>query len=88
MAKCVSEVDNSLERLPPNKPAYSVAEVESSLSYLKVCMRENFRITPVFTMPLARRIIAPEGIVIAGRHIKQGVSNAITRGRLLFRRTY
>lgn len=38
------------------------------------CVRENFRLTPVFTMPLARRVMAPEGVIIAGRHIPQGVS--------------
>lgn len=37
-------------------------------------MKENFRVTPVFTMPLARRVLKPEGIIIAGNHIPYGVS--------------
>lgn len=76
MAKCVSEIDNNLKPLDADQPAYSVAEAEASLPYLRHCVRENFRLTPVFTMPLARRVVAPEGVVIAGRHIKQGVSDS------------
>lgn len=37
-------------------------------------MKENFRVTPVFTMPLARRVLVPGGTTIAGNHIPQGVS--------------
>ncbi|KAH6974336.1 putative benzoate 4-monooxygenase cytochrome P450 [Ilyonectria sp. MPI-CAGE-AT-0026] len=77
MAKCVSEIDNNLKPLDADQPAYSVAEAEASLPYLRQCVRENFRLTPVFTMPLARRVVAPEGVDIAGRHIKQGTSVAI-----------
>lgn len=73
MKKCVDEVDTQLSPLGNDRPAYSVAEVEASLPYVRQCIKENFRITPVFTMPLARRVMAPEGVVIAGEHIKQGV---------------
>jgi cytochrome P450 len=75
LAKCVSEIDDKLKPLEEGQAAYSVTEVETSLPYLRQCVRENFRITPVFTMPLARRVVAPERIVIAGRHLKQGVSH-------------
>ncbi|KAI3391285.1 hypothetical protein diail_7644 [Diaporthe ilicicola] len=57
--------------------AYSVTEVEASLPFLRQCVKENFRNTPVFTMPLARRVMAPEGIIIAGAHIEQGTSVAV-----------
>ncbi|KAI0133752.1 benzoate 4-monooxygenase cytochrome P450 [Xylariales sp. AK1849] len=77
MKKCTSEVDQNLGGLLPDQPAYSVTDVEASLPYLRLCVRENFRVTPVFTMPLARRVTAPEGIVVAGRHIKQGTSVAV-----------
>lgn len=62
-----------MEPLDAYKKAYSFADVERALPYLRACVKENFRQTPMFTMPLARRVTAPEGIVVAGRHIKQGV---------------
>lgn len=66
-----------LRPLSEDLPVYSVTEVEASLPYLRLCMKENFRITPVFAMPLARRVMAPEGIEIGGRHVPQGVAIAV-----------
>ncbi|KAK0377918.1 isotrichodermin C-15 hydroxylase [Colletotrichum limetticola] len=77
LSKCVQEVDENLTSLDNGKNAYSITEVESSLPFLRTCVKENYRITPVFTMPLARRVTAPEGIMVAGRHIKQGTSVAV-----------
>ncbi|KAL1964879.1 hypothetical protein VTN77DRAFT_6232 [Rasamsonia byssochlamydoides] len=77
MTKCVAEIDANLPPLEPDQPAYPVTLVEASLPYLRDCIRENFRITPVFTMPLARRVLAPEGITVAGQHIPQGTSVAV-----------
>lgn len=74
MDRCVNEAVGKLPDLGPDKVAYSVTEVEASLPFLRQCVRENFRSTPVFTMPLPRRVMAPEGIVVAGQHIEQGVS--------------
>lgn len=73
MAKCKAEVDAQLAPLGNERSAYSITEVEASLPYLRQCIKENFRITPVFTMPLARRVLDPAGVVIGGRHIPQGV---------------
>lgn len=77
MERCVNEVRGKLPNLGSDKVAYSVTEVEASLPFLRQCVRENFRTTPVFTMPLPRRVMAPEGIVIAEEHIEQGVSHSI-----------
>ncbi|GJD03524.1 isotrichodermin C-15 hydroxylase [Colletotrichum higginsianum] len=77
LRKCVDEVDDSLTSLDNGKEAYSIAEVENSLPFLRSCVKENYRLTPVFTMPLARRVTSPEGIIVAGRHIKQGTSVAV-----------
>jgi cytochrome P450 len=74
MDKCVAEIDANLPTLENGQEAYSITVAEASLPYLKNCVKENFRITPVFTMPLARRVMSPEGIIIAGEHIPQGVS--------------
>ncbi|KAG4444379.1 hypothetical protein IFR05_000144 [Cadophora sp. M221] len=77
MDKCVAEMDENLPALREDQEAYSVAMVESALPYLKLCVKENFRATPVFTMPLARRVLAPEGLLITGSHIPQGTSVAV-----------
>lgn len=83
MERCVEEVRSKLPNLGSDKAAYSVTEVEASLPFLRQCVRENFRTTPVFTMPLPRRVMVPEGIVIAGEHIEQGVSHSIDHGILV-----
>lgn len=70
----MAEIETNIPPLEPGQPAYSVTTVESALPYLRQCVKENFRITPVFTMPLARRVMAPEGVIIGGRTLKQGVS--------------
>lgn len=65
------------EKLPPlhdNKISYPIEGLESILSYTMACVRENFRMNPVFNMPLWRRVGYPGGIEIAGHHIPEGVS--------------
>lgn len=74
MEKCVAEIDSQLPPLNETRPAYSFTDVETSLPYFRQCVKENFRITPVFTMPLARHVMAPEGVVIGGERIPFGVS--------------
>lgn len=74
LARCVAEIDTSLPVLQSSESAYSFSMAEASLPYLRNCMKENFRVTPVFTMPLARRVMMPGGTSIAGNHIPQGVS--------------
>ena len=73
MAQCVAEIDEKLPILQPDESAYSVTVAETSLPYLRNCMKENFRITPVFTMPLARKVLMPKGVNIAGNHIPYAV---------------
>ncbi|CAN9233891.1 unnamed protein product [Alternaria alternata] len=77
MAKCVTEIDSQLPALCEDKPAYTLAEVEASLPFLRKCVKENFRDTPVFTMPLARRVLTPEGVTIGGEYIPFGTSIAV-----------
>lgn len=73
MAKCATEIKENLPSLEPEQDAYPVAQVEASLPFLRDCMKENFRLTPVFTMPLARRIMDPKGLLIGDSHIPVGV---------------
>ena len=71
--KCVAEIDQYLPPLTIDHPAYSYAEVETSLPYLRQAIKESFRITPIFTMPLERYVTTPGGVVIAGEYIPEGV---------------
>ncbi|CRK36878.1 hypothetical protein BN1708_007223 [Verticillium longisporum] len=77
LAACAREVSDSLPPLDDDRPAYSITQVETHLPYLRACVRENFRLTPVFTMPLERRVMEPEGVFISGRHIQQGMDVAV-----------
>jgi len=74
LAKCVAEIDSKLPPLEEGQAAYPVMIAESSAPFLKQCVKENFRITPVFTMPLARRVVDPTGVKIGTYHFPQGVS--------------
>lgn len=71
----MKEIDTKLPPLEDGQSAYPVSLVEASCPYLRDCMKENFRITPVFTMPLARRVLDPAGITIAEHYIPRGVSH-------------
>lgn len=75
LAKLMAELDENLPPLLPDEVSHPITVLEASLPYLRNCIKENFRINPVFTMPLARRITTKEGVIIDGEHIKQGVSS-------------
>lgn len=75
LEQCTTEIDSALPPLEPGQVAYPITNLEASLPYLRNCVKENFRLTPVFTMPLARRVLQPEGLKIAGQHFPQGVSH-------------
>ncbi|RDW89967.1 uncharacterized protein DSM5745_01742 [Aspergillus mulundensis] len=77
MKTCIEEIDSNLPALGSLEPAYPVTTAESSLPFLRNCVRENFRLTPVFTMPLARCVMDPAGVTIEGHHFPQGTSNAV-----------
>ena len=53
-------------------PAFS--GLEQQLQYATACIRESFRVSPVFTMPLPRVVMEPDGMEIAGVHVPQMVS--------------
>ncbi|KAL1859975.1 hypothetical protein Plec18170_001923 [Paecilomyces lecythidis] len=52
----------------------SYAGMESKLPYTMACIKENFRITAVFNMPLPRLVTDPKGVDISGYHMPQGTS--------------
>lgn len=71
MEKAVAEIDAELPSSASMDSPYSGSVVEQNLSYLRNCVKENFRITPVFTMPLARKVT--EGTFLDGQLIPAGV---------------
>jgi len=77
LTKCVDELDRSLPAPSSIEAAYPITNLEASLPYLRNCTKENYRLTPVFTMPLARQVTSPAGITIAGQNFPQGTSIAI-----------
>ncbi|KAJ5549420.1 hypothetical protein N7513_006654, partial [Penicillium frequentans] len=72
------ELHEKLPPLPDNQISYGIEGLEASLSYTMACVRENFRMNPVFNMPLWRRVGYPGGIEIAGHHIPEETSVCIS----------
>lgn len=58
---------------PRNDAIYSIEGLEQSLPYTMACLQENFRMNPVFTMPLPRKVAISGGMNIDGRHIPENV---------------
>ncbi|KAJ6114460.1 hypothetical protein N7486_000238 [Penicillium sp. IBT 16267x] len=72
------------EKLPPLREyqiSYPIQDLEASLCYTMACVRENFRMNPVFTMPLWRRVGYPGGLDIAVTMFQRDVciSNYVLR---------
>ena len=68
------EIFDTLGPLSDDQIAYPIQGLETSLSYTMACVRENFRMNPVFTMPLWRRVGYPSGVNIGDHHVPEGVS--------------
>jgi cytochrome P450 len=65
--RLVDELDRELPPLPEvDARPYSITGLENQLPYLSACIKENFRLTPIFGMPLPRRVDVPGGMEIAG----------------------
>ncbi|KAK0755827.1 hypothetical protein N5P37_011608 [Trichoderma harzianum] len=79
-----SQVVEEMRRELPllEQGAYPYTGLEAKLPYTTACMRENFRHTPVFTMPLTRQVMSQGGTVIAGTEIPAGTNVSITNHAL------
>ncbi|KAJ9641648.1 hypothetical protein H2204_002710 [Knufia peltigerae] len=74
-----------LEEVPdPNKDdkSLSYSGLEMQLPYATACIRESYRMSPVFSMPLPRVICDPAGTDIDGHHIPQGANCSIVNHAL------
>jgi hypothetical protein len=56
----------------PRGSSLSRLSRRSSLPFLRNCMRENFRITPVFTIPPVRRVMDPADVTSDGNCFRRG----------------
>ncbi|WKT51676.1 Cytochrome P450, E-class, group I [Fusarium oxysporum f. sp. vasinfectum] len=65
--KVIQELDLNLSNETGQVISYKA--LEKDLPYTMACIYENFRINPVFTMPLPRKILTPGGLVIQGCQI-------------------
>jgi cytochrome P450 len=69
-------VDEALQELPYKAAgSYDYTGLESRLPYLTACIREGFRMSPVFTMLLPRVVVPEDGIEIDGHLLPRGVSD-------------
>ncbi|KAJ5714360.1 Benzoate 4-monooxygenase [Penicillium malachiteum] len=75
--KAIAEIDLQLPPMTPGADVYSRSAVDTKLPYFRNCIKESFRISPAFTMPLARRVTQSEGIVLEGNLVPVGTSVAI-----------
>lgn len=74
MKTAVREISENLPQLGAEDDPHTAATIESSLPFLRNCVKENLRITAVFTMPLERRVQEDSGISIDGNYFPEGVS--------------
>ncbi|PLB42242.1 cytochrome P450 [Aspergillus candidus] len=72
------EIHTVLGPLREDQIAYPITGLEASLRYTMACVRENFRLNPVFTMPLWRRVGYPTGVDIGEHHIPHDTSICIS----------
>ncbi|KAJ0420507.1 cytochrome P450 [Aspergillus carlsbadensis] len=78
MDRVYREINQTLDPLREDQIAYPITGLEASLGFTMACVRENFRLNPVFTMPLWRRVGYPTGVEIGQHHIPYGTSICIS----------
>jgi cytochrome P450 len=69
LEKLTDELDRELPLLGETEVPYAMSQLEKTLVYEMACVRENFRLTPVFTMTLPRVVTNLGGIEIDGSHV-------------------
>lgn len=77
LAIVVQELDETLGPVPQDKIAYPIKGLEARLTYLSACIRENFRINPVFSMNLWRQVHSVNGAQIGDHMVPRGVSQIL-----------
>lgn len=72
LRKLEEEMAQELPNL--SEGAFAYTGLEKKLPYMTACIRESFRMSPVFTMPLTRMVAPDEGMEVDGQHLPKGVS--------------
>ncbi|KAL3459361.1 cytochrome P450 [Aspergillus heterothallicus] len=78
LARVQAEIDDKLGPLREGQISYPITGLEASLPYTMACVRENFRMNPVFSMPLWRTVRHPGGVDIAGGNVPYGTNICIS----------
>ncbi|KAJ4246880.1 hypothetical protein NW762_013432 [Fusarium torreyae] len=78
MRDVVKEIDERLPNMGPQDNPYTSSAVESNLPFLRNCVKENFRINPVFTMPLERKVTEDQGVTLDGQLFPKGTIIAVS----------
>ncbi|KAJ5409762.1 Cytochrome P450 E-class group I [Penicillium crustosum] len=77
-ATVATEVASTLQPLQDGDISYPIKGLEASLPYTMACVRENFRLNPVFTMPLWRCVGSPGGAKIGEFDVACGTNVCIS----------
>ncbi|KAF5536523.1 benzoate 4-monooxygenase cytochrome P450 [Fusarium napiforme] len=89
--KCLEKLRAEIDaRLGPNHDGIVSYDSAKDLPYLRACIDESLRLRPPIAYALQRLVVSPQGAIIAGHHIKQGTTVAVSpwtihRNRKLYR---
>ncbi|KAF5587892.1 benzoate 4-monooxygenase cytochrome P450 [Fusarium pseudocircinatum] len=77
--KCFEKLRAEIDvRLGPNHDVIISYDSAKDLPYLRACIDESLRLRPPIAYALQRLVVSPQGAIIAGHHIKQGTTVAVS----------
>ncbi|KAF5721613.1 cytochrome P450 monooxygenase [Fusarium globosum] len=77
--KCFEKLRTEIDaRLGPNHDGIVSYDSARDLPYLRACIDESLRLRPPIAYALQRLVVSPQGAIIAGHHIKQGTTVAVS----------
>ncbi|KAH7161004.1 cytochrome P450 [Dactylonectria macrodidyma] len=78
--KCLQKLQEEVEtRISLTEPCDIISyDLVRDLPYLRACIDETMRLRPPLAYPLQRLVVSPEGVMIAGHHVKPGTVVAVS----------
>ncbi|CCT74692.1 related to benzoate 4-monooxygenase cytochrome P450 [Fusarium fujikuroi IMI 58289] len=77
--KCFEKLRTEIDaRLEPNHDGIVSYDSARDVPYLRACIDESLRLRPPIAYALQRLVVSPQGAIIAGHHIKQGTTVAVS----------